>query len=147
MAHGTVVLLGSLPIEHLMLDCLVSQFGFSFKEVDTLENLSKLKVRDDVLAVIFRPSTLGLSWDEAIKSVLNAFPLAFPIICHGFADHLDWPEAADAGAFHSLLVPFSVAELRQSLGFVWSAQQKPGHRRFRNGERESQTAMAAGVVA
>lgn len=48
-------------------------------------------------------------------SVLKTFPRALPILCHGFADHLDWPEVADAGAFHALPLPFSVPELRQSM--------------------------------
>lgn len=70
------------------------------------------------MAVLFNPTSLGLPWDEALRSVLNAFPKAFPILCHGFADNIDWPEVADAGAFHTLTMPFSVAEVRQSLGFV-----------------------------
>lgn len=75
------------------------------------------------MAVLFSPSSLGLPWDEALRSVLNAFPGAFPILCHGFADNIDWPEVADAGAFHSIPGPFGVAELRQSRGFVWGAKQ------------------------
>jgi hypothetical protein len=121
MANGTVVLLGNLPIERLMLDCLVTEFGFSFKHVPTLDCLKNLK-QQDAVAVVFRPSALNLEWDEALEAVIDALPAAFPILCHGFADHLDWPRAADAGAFHSIHVPFSIAELRQSLGFVWGAK-------------------------
>jgi hypothetical protein len=57
---------------------------------------------EDVVAVLFSPSSLGLPWEEALRSVLNAFPGAFPILCHGFADNIDWPEVADAGASHSI---------------------------------------------
>jgi hypothetical protein len=128
MANGTVVVLGNLPIDRLMLDCLASEFGFSFKEAETLENISSLN-RSDVVAVVFRPSGLDLEWDEALDAVLNAFPMAFPILCHGFADHIDWPRAADAGAFHAIPVPFSIAELRQSLGFVWGANMQRSERK------------------
>lgn len=145
MSHGTVVLLGSLPIERLVLDRLVSEFRFSFKEVEKIESLRNLKMRDDVVAVLFKPSGLGLPWDEALRSVLNAFPRAFPILCHGFAEHVDWPRAADAGAFHSIPVPFSVAELRQSLGFVWEAKKRSQSTRPRISVLEH--LVAAGTVA
>ncbi len=104
-----------------MLGRLASEFGLSFQEIDSLQNFPNPP--DDVVAVLFSPSSLGLPWDEALRSVLKTFPRAFPILCHGFADHIDWPEVADAGAFHSIPVPFSEAELRQSLGFVWGAKQ------------------------
>lgn len=119
-----------------MLDCLVSEFGFSFEEIEKVENTLSPNLREDVIAVLFNPSSLGLEWDEALRSVLNAFPRAFPILCHGFADHIDWPGMADAGAFHSIPIPFSVAELRQSLGFVWGAQQNSKRMPLRATERE-----------
>ncbi len=122
MSHGTVVLFGSLPIERLVLDCLAAEFGLPFKEVDDFRN-SKNPI-EDVVAVLFSPSSLNLPWHEALRSVLNAFPGAFPILCHRFGDNIDWPEVADAGAFHSIPVPFGVAELRQSIGFVWGAKQR-----------------------
>ncbi len=122
VARATVVLLGSLPIERFVLDCLASEFGFSFKEVEGLPDVPTPNLRADAVAVLFNASSLGLEWDEALSSILNAFPEAFPILCYGFADHIDWPRMADAGAFHSIPLPFSVAELRQSLGFVWAAQ-------------------------
>ena len=121
MPFGTVILVGTLPIERFVLCCLSSEFGLTFQAVNTLQNCPNLP--DDVVAVLFSPSSLGLPWNEALRSVLKNFPLAFPILCHGFADHIDWPEMADAGVFHSIPVPFSVAELRQSLGFVWGAKQ------------------------
>jgi len=150
MAHGTVVLLGSLPIERLVLDRLVSEFGFSFKEAERLESVQNLNASDEVVAVFFSPSGLGLPWDEALRSVLNAFPTALPILCHGFADDVDWPEMADAGAFHSIPVPFSVAELRQSLGFVWGAKQSSKLMRSRTAAKERvppARVVAAGIVA
>jgi hypothetical protein len=123
MANGTIVLLGSLPIERLILDLFVLEFEFSFTQVPSLHAVTTID-QEDIAAVLFNPNNLGLEWEEALRSVLNAFPGAFPILCHGFADRIDWPRMADAGAFHSIPVPFSVAELRQSLGYVWGAQQK-----------------------
>jgi hypothetical protein len=150
MSHGTVVLVGNLPIERLVLDCLASEFGLSFQKVDNLQNSPNLNPTDDAVAVLFNANSLGLPWDEALRSVLNAFPKAFPILCHGFADNIDWPEVADAGAFHSLPMPFSVAEVRQSLGFVWGAKQSCKPMRSRTAAKEGVPAgrvVAAGIVA
>lgn len=149
MTHGTVVLVVSLPVERLVLDCLASEFGWSFQKVDNLHNSPNLNPPDDAVAVLFNPNSLGLPWDEALRSVLNVFPKAFLILCHGFADNIEWPEVADAGAFHSLPMPFSVAEVRQSLGFVWGAKQSS--KLVRSGtaakERVSPARVAAGLVA
>jgi len=124
MAQQTVVLLGPLPLEGPILETLASEFGFSFMEAASLSEALALNERNRVVAVLFNPGRLGLCWDETLRCVVKAFPNAFPILCHGFADYFDWPEAADAGAFHSIPVPFNVAELRQSLGFVWMAMHK-----------------------
>jgi len=94
------VLLGSLPIERFLLNLLVSEFGFSSKEVASFHELLESGLDEDVAAVLFNPHSLGLPWEEALKYVLNTFPGAFPILCHGFADHIDWPRMANAGAFH-----------------------------------------------
>lgn len=145
MSHRTVVLVGNLPIERLVLDCLASEFGLSFQQVDNLQNPPNLNLPADVVAVLFSPGSLGLPWDEALRSVLNAFPRAFPILCHGFADDIDWPEVADAGAFHSLPMPFSVAEVRQSLGFVWGAKQSS--RLAQSGTAAKERVPPARVVA
>ena len=145
MALITVILLGSLPIERFVLTCLGSEFGLAFHEVDNLQNCPNFP--DDVVAVLFSPSSLGLRWDQALRSVLKTFPQAFPILCHGFADHFDWPEVADAGAFHSIPVPFSVAELRQSLGFVWGAVSKAGSRSVAGQRALPSHVVAAGFVA
>jgi hypothetical protein len=53
MAHGTVVLAGSLPVEHLALDLLVAEFGWSFKEADSLRCLAELNVDHNLVTVLF----------------------------------------------------------------------------------------------
>jgi DNA-binding NtrC family response regulator len=114
------------------------------------ERLLVMRALESAVAVLFNPTSLGLPWDEALRSVLNAFPKAFPILCHGFADNIDWPEVADAGAFHSLPMPFSVAEVRQSLGFVWGAKQSSKLMRSRTAAKERvppASVVAAGLVA
>lgn len=124
MAHATVVILGRLPIERRVVDCLELEFGFSFKEVESLQGSAGWDPLEDVVAVLFHPSSLGAAWEETLTAVLRAFPRTSPILCHGFAEQIDWPEAADAGAFHSIPMPIKLTELRQSLGFVWGARRE-----------------------
>lgn len=118
MKRDTVVLAGSVRIEPPALDLLVAEFGWSFKRADSLGCLAELTAAHNVVSVLFSPKDLDLSWDQALRSVLDAAPGALPILCHGFAETIDWPQAAEAGAFHSLLVPFDLREVRQSLEFV-----------------------------
>lgn len=119
MNRGTVVLAGRLPIDKFVLSVAVEEFGWSLKEADSLRSLAELHATNNLAAVLFSPYHLNLPWDQAFHSILEAAPSALPILCHGFAEAIDWPEAAEAGAFHSLLLPLSEREVRQSLGFVW----------------------------
>ena len=123
MANGTVVLVGDLPVEHMSFDRLVGQFGWVVKRVDGLGGLENLSVDSDLVTVLFDPKILALPWDKALRSVMIAAPGALPILCHGFAEAVDFAEVTEAGAFHSLLMPFNASEVRQSLGFVWGAQR------------------------
>jgi DNA-binding NtrC family response regulator len=122
MSNGIVVLLGSLRLDRPAMDHLVSVFGYSVQEVSTLRHLENLG--DTLVAVFFSPQAMGLECDEALQHVLTAAPGALPIVCHGFSETLDWPRLVDAGAFHSLPMPFSAAEIRQTLGFVWAAKSQ-----------------------
>ncbi len=155
MTHGTVVLAGELPVEHLALDLLVAEFGWTFKEADGLRSLAELNADHNLVTVLFDPRNLDLPWDQALRAVLEAAPKALPILCHGFGERINWPQEAEAGAFHSLLLHFSVHEVRQSLGFVWGAKCRFAttpirHRVHRRTAVSQQTqyarARAAGIV-
>jgi hypothetical protein len=125
MTQGTVVLAGVLPVEHVALDRLVAEFGWSLKEASSLARVAELNVDHNLVTVLFSPHDLGLPWRQALRGVVDAAPVTLPILCHGFADTIHWPEAAQAGVFHSLLLPFDMREVRQSLGFVWEAKCRP----------------------
>jgi len=122
MTNGTVVLAGSFPVDHLNLDGMAAEFGWSVTETSSLRGLAELNTDRNVVAVLFNPRSLALGWDQALRAVQEAAPRALLILCHGFADSIDWPQVAEAGAFHSLLLPFAGHEIRQSLGFVWDAK-------------------------
>jgi len=106
------------------MDCLEEEFGFCFLEAESVAGVARLHSAESVVAVLFRSDSLGLPLDATLTSIQRAFPDACAIVCHGFAEPIDWPQAAEAGAFHSIPVPIQLRELRQSLGFVWGAQQR-----------------------
>ena len=156
MAQGTVVLAGSLPVEHLALDLLVAEFGWSLREVDSVCHLAALNLEHNLVTVLFNPQNLALPSDEALRAILDAAPGALPILCHRFADEIDWPQVAQVGAFHSLLLPFNAREVRHSLGFVWGARRRsavialphrPDRKAVIGGQRPRSHARAAGIVA
>ncbi len=122
MTQGTVVLAGSLPVDRLNLDLLAAEFGWSVKEAACLRSVAELNADRNLVAVLFSPFSLALPWDQALRRVQDSAPGALPILCHGFAETIDWPLVAEAGAFHSLLLPFALGEVRRSLGFVWDAK-------------------------
>jgi hypothetical protein len=124
MTNGTVVLAGSLPVEHLQLDALAAEFGWSLQEAASLRGVSELNADHNLVAVFFDARSLALSWDRALRGVREAAPGALPILCPQFADAIDWPQVAEAGGFHSLPLPFAKHEIRQSLGFVWEAKSR-----------------------
>ncbi len=124
MQSPTVLLLGSLPANAASLDMLVAQFGWSLETASDFRCLRGLNADRNLVAVLFEAGMWSLEWSEALQLVRHAAPSAFPILCHRFSDHLDWPTLADAGAFHAMRLPLVANEVRQSLGFVWAAIQR-----------------------
>ena len=153
MTRGTVVLVGRLPAERLALDLLVAEFGWAIENAPSLGSLAKLNREGNLVAVLFNPQDLALPWEEALHSVLEAAPRALPILCHGFADGIDWPQVAEAGAFHSLLLPLRASEFRHTLGFISRAKRSSSpiqmHHRLqaRKSVMNAPQARAAGVLA
>ena len=121
---ATVVLLGNFADERPALDATVSKFGWSVKRASSLNGLHDMR-EDNIVAVLLDANSLGLSWAEALKAVLEFAPRTRPIACHRFSETVDWPQLAAAGAFHVLPLPLAAREMLQSLGFVWSARYSP----------------------
>lgn len=129
MANGIVVLAGQPPGEHLVLDNLVAEFGWSLQRVRSLSReglgqLRKMAADGKVVAVLFSSHGIEIPWEAELNVILDFAPAALPILCHRFSEAVDWPRAAKAGVFHSLLLPFHSGEVRRSLGFVWEAASR-----------------------
>lgn len=153
MTRGTVVLVGTLPVEQLALDRLVAEFGWAVERVPRLDCLAELNRQRNLVAVLFNPEDLTLCWEACLHSVLKAAPQALPVLCHGFAERIHWPQVAEAGAFHSLLLPFRESEFRHTLGFISGAKKGSSsihmlpRLQARKSNRNASPARAAGIVA
>ncbi len=121
-----VVLLGDLSSGPSPLGDVIQSFGWALEQVSNFENLRKLYRDRPVVAVLFEPNTLGIAWKEALSRIIEAAPDALPMVCQRFSETVVWPDLAEAGAFHSLSLPLDARELRQSLGFVWTAKGSAG---------------------
>lgn len=124
MTPGTLVLLGNVRFEAASLDGLCLEFGWLIEGAIDLDHLRELSVGRNSIAILFDANSLGLSWQEALASIREVDSQAFLIPCHRFSDVVTWRELADAGAFHTLALPLDVGEVRQSLGFIWSARSR-----------------------
>jgi hypothetical protein len=126
MARGTIVFLGGPQVETAALGDLVPEFGWALETAAGLDGLRELSAGRNLVAVLFDAHGLGLSWKHALALVQEAASPALPIPCHRLSDRVNWPELAEAGAFHALALPFDRSEVRQSLGFVSVAGSRPG---------------------
>jgi len=121
MMQRSVVLLGDLPLKTAALHRHVQEFGWSLETAGDLAQLPNLLAARNPVAVFLDANGLALSWEVALKSVLDIDPEALVILCHRFSDAVDWPKLAEVGAFHAVALPFDPNEVRQSLAFVSSA--------------------------
>ena len=123
MRSGILALVGDLHIDRQALDLIAADFHWSVKQFRTIYELAQAN-DNNLIAVFFDPKSLSLPQERALRVVLEAAPGALPILCHRFAEAVDWPQLAEAGAFHSLRFPLDLREARQTLGFVWEAKRR-----------------------
>jgi hypothetical protein len=124
MAQGTVVFLGEPHVETAALCDLVPAFGWAFASAADLDGLRKLSGVNNLVAIFFDATSLGLSWERAIRLLRDAASSALLIACHRLSERVNWPDLADSGAFHALALPLDRSEVRQSLSFVSFARSR-----------------------
>ena len=151
MPSGIVALVGDLHIDRQALDLIAAEFHWSVKQFRTICELT-LANDNNLMAVLFDPKNLSLPQERALRVILEAAPGALPILCHRFSEVVDWPQLAEAGAFHSLRFPLDLREARQTLGFVWGARRHSTafSRQIRHNPKQAvsdQTRESAGVRA
>src|SRR5262252_9398755 len=94
---------------------LVRSCGWDFVQTANWDDLAAVNRQRRVLSVLFHPASLGFEcWRAALSAVQKACPKSLPIVGRDFSDQTPWPEMAEAGVFHSFLIPVDPDELRQS---------------------------------
>ena len=146
MAGGTVALLGNLSIDRKLFESVASEFELMVDQASTPAALREMCTNRDVAAVLFDARNLGLSWNDALETVLRSAPRALPVVCAGFAESIPWPELAEAGAFHVIRRPIKESEARHTLGFIWAAKRWDNIQKksaARQGQSENPTVPSA----
>jgi DNA-binding NtrC family response regulator len=126
MTRKTVALVGSLPFEMASLNRLAQEMGWGTEVVSDFDELRVLSALRKPVAILLDAAGLGVAWEEALEEARKIDSEALLIACHRFSERVNWPELAEAGAFHALALPLDPGEVRQSLGFVWSAWFRRG---------------------
>ncbi len=126
MANDVVFMPGSKQIQLSALQAAAKDFGWVVNVSRDVCKIAAAQASRKTVAVLFCCDTLGrgYSWIETIRLFRRALPEARLLPCHGFSEPIDWPELCDAGAFHALWLPLRENEVRQSLGFVWEAEER-----------------------
>jgi DNA-binding NtrC family response regulator len=122
MPNSTVVFLGNITMGTIALEDAAGHFGWSVEAAKDFNHLQELRLSRNVVAIIFDAESLGLTVNQALGLARTIAPQAQLIPCFRFSEVVNWPELAEAGAFHALALPLHPSEVRQSLGFVWSAR-------------------------
>lgn len=81
-------------------------------------------VPPDRIAAVLSKCATGESWPATVRNLRDAYPEARIITCHGFRDFIDWGQMYDLNTFHAIRTPMQEEEVRQSLGFLWEAEQR-----------------------
>lgn len=129
-------------MEYVRLDTLASEFGWSVEAVGGVADIGQVAGRARVIAVLFDAKAGDGSWTSALRSIQEAAPEALPILCHTSSERIPWPDLAEAGAFHALLLPLHAAEVRQSLAFVCAARARRRQIRMMPTRRQPSVAEA-----
>lgn len=124
MSNGVVAFAGRTADDQTTLESLVKEFEWSFRKVDKLQDVARLAVDHNLVTVLVSPKHLDMHWRQALQEARHAVPTTLPILCETFGDPIDWAQAIEMGAFHSVYIPFDAREVRQSLGFVWAEKRR-----------------------
>jgi len=119
---GIIVVLGAIPFADQIVRVAAAEYGWPLKLAQSVSALENLGKHFDIAAVVFRLREWHMDPRQTIREIRVAAPRARPILVHRFTDPFSWPEMAVAGAYHAIRVPFALAEVRQSFGFVWAAR-------------------------
>ena len=122
MNSDLIVALGNPPIYECSLEEVVAQFHWRLQALGGIRDLEKF-TGSDITAIFIHARSLDASWMECLSAARIIAPEARAIVCHGFAEILDWDVLSQTGAYHSLACPLKRNEVVQALGFVESARQ------------------------
>jgi hypothetical protein len=125
-ADNIVVMPGSGGIDNKALHTVAGEFGWGIEITNNLTEVAAAQPNQKTVAALFCCDALGPGYSslETTRILRRELPEVRLIVCHGFAEAIDWPDLSDAGAFHELMLPLKENEVRLCLGFVWQAENR-----------------------
>lgn len=125
MTENVFVMSGPTPFPLNAVRNVGRSFGWVVDTAEDLNAVCAAQFSRKTAALLFHRDTFGdCSWPDAVRLLVRALPEVRLIVCHKFTDSINWPELCEAGAFHSLWLPFKEDEVRRSFGFVWEANRR-----------------------
>jgi hypothetical protein len=145
MTGNIAVLAMPGTVDLAALNLAAQEFGWTARESHNPHEIAADNAKLNPVAAFLRRDIFGAgcSWVEAVRLFRHALPQVRLVVCHGVTEAIDWRELADAGAFHGIGFPLRDLEYRQSLGFIWEAEERDA----RSAERIPEVAPAMNLTA
>jgi hypothetical protein len=126
MTGNLIVMPGKVEVDVRVLRSVAREFGWIADIAHDLPEAAEAQAYTKIVAAFLHRDGVGsqCSWPEAVRLFRFVLPNVRVIACHGLSEAIDWPALREAGTFHALHLPLKENEVRQSLGFVWQAEER-----------------------
>jgi hypothetical protein len=119
--NNRVVICGETQYDVARWTALAVEFNFDLEFIPEISNLAELSEPHGVSSVVIRLDESGRNAADATNHIRTLAPNARVILSRPMASHISSADLNEAGVFHSIRQPMHASEMRQSLGFLWSA--------------------------
>jgi hypothetical protein len=119
--RNRIVICGESQDDVARWSALALEFSFDLEFVPTIFGLGQLQDPHTVSSVFVALGASERSVTEMSEQIRAHTPNARVLASRPMASSLSAADLTEAGVFHSVRQPIHACEMRQSLGFLWSA--------------------------
>jgi hypothetical protein len=116
-----IVVCGDTQCDAARWTALALEFNFDLEFIPEISGLGQVPNCEGISSVVVHLDQHGATAAELSTQVRRYAPQARLIISKPMASGISVGDLRAAGVFHSLRQPIQSSEMRQSLGFLWSA--------------------------
>ena len=129
-----IVICGQSQHEAVRWAALAAEFGFELEFVPDISALCEIPNAHTISSVFVNFAEHADSAAALSSQIRQFVPNARLILAKPMASSLTPSDLIDTGVFHSLSHPIHPGEMRQSLGFLWSALQQDAAAQNKNAD-------------